>query len=303
MAYDYSAYSRRIADINQRTQRYQGLYGNTSLSRDQIQGLKGELGLAPGATYDSTGRSTSFSGDKYNNEQAAKSAYLDMQQSDAALGGALQNRINSLKHEKIAAMGEMVNDAPGPESLAAETGGYQAKTYAGPTALPEFDIARKHINDQANVVGQQQDDALQRRFAALGGLGSGSLIKQQSIATDQNENRRSDALQATNAQEAQAVAGFKKDFDQQESQKEFSSGESMKGRNMQRELYNSDSKFKDMVFRFDSNSKLSQLDMALDQQALDEKNNEYNKELNDYQQKHSGGLFGGGGFLGTGIGA
>lgn len=101
---------------------------------------------------------------------------------------------------------------------------YQAQTQ--PQALPEYDYARRKATETANTTNQSEQDALKRRFAAMGALNSGSSIKAMQIQTDAAEQRKADALEGINVQEAAA----KRAFDQQQQQMAFQSGEAAKQR-------------------------------------------------------------------------
>lgn len=193
------------------------------------------------------------------------------------------------------ALAGSIPDAPQKLGMEAAGSGYKAKTFDQP--LPEFEQARTKVNEQANQAGSAASEALKRRFAAMGALNSGAAIKSQEEATNENETRRLDALSGVNNQEAAAKRGL----EQGEADKEFQANQALVGRNMQRELYNADQDFKSKLNQFDSYSKLAQLDMGFDQQDMDKRNNDYNMELSKYQADHSGGLFGGGGFLGLGL--
>lgn len=158
-------------------------------------------------------------------------------------------------------------------------------------ASPQFSAARSRLNDQFNRASQTSQDALSRRFASLGGLNSGSAIKAMQNAREEAERQRGDQLQQLDAQEATDM-----------SQRQFAAEEATRGRNLQREQFNASQDFQSKVFSFDSQSKLAGLDLAYKSAENDRLIGEYNKALNAYQARHSGGLLGAGGILGTGIG-
>lgn len=101
---------------------------------------------------------------------------------------------------------------------------YQAKDQSAP--LPEYDYARKKVTEQANQSNQSAQDALQRRFASMGALNSGSSIKQQQLQNEQSEQQKMSALEGVNVQEAQA----RRTLMQEEQQKEYQSTEAARGR-------------------------------------------------------------------------
>jgi hypothetical protein len=262
---------------------------------------------------------------------AADAAVAQKAQTDAARKAGIQSRLDQLRGQvgqvKPSVMGmegpAQAGEYQGQRSAVGQA--YQAKKITGP--LAEYDAIRSRIGSQANQANQTAQDALARRFAAMGALNSGAAIKQQQLQSESSERSKADQLQNVDFQEAQA----RRELEQGESQKEFQSQEALKGRemaaeesyqgrkftteqrnfeaqqqvlqrNMQRELFNADSQFKADVFKFDSNSKLNSLDLAWEGQELDRENTQYNKEQNEWTRKHTGGLFGSGGFLGLGIG-
>lgn len=191
------------------------------------------------------------------------------------------------KNQTVTDLEKQLKDIPAVAPIDA----YKAKAINGP--LPEYDLARNKLNEDSNVAGQAGSEALARRFAAMGGgLNSGSFIKQNEIQNDANLNRRSEGMREIGVQEAQA----KRTLQEAENQKEYASQESSK-------QFNASQAFNDKVFRFDSSSKLGQLDLAYKSAELNAATEAYNAELNAYTAKHSGGLLGAGGILGTGIGA
>lgn len=198
---------------------------------------------------------------------------------DEARLKAIQDRIAGLQG-KLDASGT-------PKPLQAE---------APPTnaALPEYAQIRagiqNRISNQASASLGTAQNALARRFAAMGAGNSGAFIKQQQLALQNSDDQRNDALNENlgqvDFQEAQARRGMQ---------------EAATGRNFQRESFNADADFKDRVFKFDSSSKLGQLELAAVQAERDAQDSAFSKELDLYQLKHTGGLLGSGGVLGTGI--
>jgi hypothetical protein len=162
-----------------------------------------------------------------------------------------------------------------------------------------FEAARTRATQRATADLQQNQDALKRRFAALGGLNSGAAIKQQQLLQERSQQQREEAIQGIDAAEAD------RDLQQREAQtqREFTGAEAEKQRGFQREQAGIDRGFQDRMFNFDKESKLKQMDLAFKQFKLQKDESEFNKRLERYKAGHSGGLFGGGGFLGLGIGA
>jgi hypothetical protein len=183
---------------------------------------------------------------------------------------------------------------------------YKAKEFSG--ALPEFDYMRNKLNSQFSTQRDESQDALKRRFAALGGLNTGAYIKQAQLADEKLNQQKEESLGNIGFQEAQQ----RRALEREEGQKEFQSGEAFKqreygsseqdrAREFQTQLYNKDLEFKNNIAQFDARAKLRQIDSEYNAQKLAAIESQYNKELSTYQSKNSGGLFGGGGFLGLGF--
>lgn len=178
-----------------------------------------------------------------------------------------------------------------------------------PAANP-FERQREQAVQRAGATAQASGDAIKRRFAAMGGMNSGAAVKAEQIARDTANQQKEDAIAGVNAAESQDMAQKQemqanRDFQSNEAKlgRDFQSTEAQKGRDFQKGQSDIDRAFQDKVFQFDSNSKLRQLDLADKQFALGKDESEFNKRLARYEAGNKGGLFGGGGFLGLGIGA
>lgn len=178
-------------------------------------------------------------------------------------------------------------DARQVKPLGMEQGGYKANVQNNPA----YAALRQNLQSQAQRNAQMATDAVQRRFAAMGGMGGGAEIK----ATQQAHN---DANEQSNAQLAQ----MDMQLAQREGDKEFQSQEAMTARNAGREQFNASQDFQDAVFKLDAYSKLKQLDIGAEQLVSEAEDNDYTKQMNQLQYKRSGGLMGKGGFLGLGLG-
>lgn len=115
---------------------------------------------------------------------------------------------------------------------------YKAKDVSG--KLPEYDAMRSRLQQKNTAEVGQQQDAMQRRFAAQGGLNTGSAIKQAQVIADQGAQRLDDANQQVNEQEAGArralqAAEDQKAFQSQEADygRQFTAGENQAGRDFQ----------------------------------------------------------------------
>jgi len=274
----------------------QGIYGggqSVSYNVDNpYSGFSKDLGL-PGAVGNSFVHTTVTQNPNFIPQLSDVSGSPDT--------AALQRRLDSLKTpDKISLEGPYQSK---------ETA-YQAKDLSGP--LPEFNSIRTRANTQLNQAQQQSQDALDRQFAALGGGPSGAQIKQTQILGDSMAKQRDQTMQDINFQEAQQ----RRALQEEEQNKQFQSEEALKGRTFQGEQgalsrnlaanqFNSQMGSQFDQFAFDASSKISALDQSYRQANLSTLTsaleNEYNAKMNAYQAAHSGGLFGGGGFLGLGF--
>ncbi len=166
--------------------------------------------------------------------------------------------------------------------------------------LPEYEQLRsqtkRDIAEKFSRQGQESEDALQRAAARVGGTNAGAFLKQGQIQRDRMAEAQGHELKSSLApldfQEAQTRRGLNE-----------ASKESLRARNFQREALNIDNEFKQKAYLFDSQSKLAQLDLAWRGFEEEQAANDVNAGLGAYQAQRSGGLLGGGGLLGTGIGA
>jgi hypothetical protein len=167
---------------------------------------------------------------------------------------------------------------------------------------PRFQVMRERVGQEIGAQAQQNQDALKRRFAALGGLNTGSAIKAQQSAQQQGNEMRSRAMREIDAQEADQDFQRQEARDVMKAQQDFQAGEAGKQRDFQASQGGLDRAFQERVFAFDSASKLRQLDLAERDFRLREDESEFNKRMAKWQASNSGGFFGAGGFLGLGIG-
>lgn len=198
---------------------------------------------------------------------------------------------------------------------------YQAKDMSN-TALPQYDAMRARLNSQYSQQQSQAQDSLDRQFAAMGGgPGNGAQAKQtENLATGIAQQKGND-LMGINAQEGQTRTALQ----QQEEQKAFESGEQQKGyafqagqadlgrqfqanelqaqQGMQAQEFNQQMGMQQNQFNFDANAKIAGLNQAYQQSQSDAAIQAFNAQMEQYKQRHSGGLLGAGGFLGSGIGA
>lgn len=137
-----------------------------------------------------------------------------------------------------------------------------------PNALPEFEQLRQQQRQKFLAQKQDANDAISRRFAAMGNLNSGAAIKTQQITNQQIDEQANQADQAIGFQQAQQ----RTQLNEAQKGRDFQSAEAQKARDQ-------DLSFKDKVFAFEKDSKLKQLDLAERQFALDKDAQEFEKRL------------------------
>lgn len=170
------------------------------------------------------------------------------------------------------------------EAMKPEAFNYKRRDNSGP--LAEFDYNRNKLGEQFNTQQQAGGEAISRRFAALGNMGSGSAIKAQQIHNQNTAKARGDAFAGLGAEESKA----RRSLDETENQREFQVG-----------MQNNQTANQFQQFKAGEGSKLSALDLQHRQMEQQRRQDAYQNDLNQYKQKNSGGLLGGGGFLGTGL--
>lgn len=212
-------------------------------------------------------------------------------------------------------LSDAVSKMPEYSPISAQPYQYQGGSYTAKDmskeALPQYDAIRSRINTQFNGQQQQGQEALDRQFAAMGGgPGNGAQLKQTENLATGIAQAKGNALLGLDAEEANARSALT----QREKDKEFQSGEASRGygfqaglegsrQGMQAGMFNKQMQMNQDQFKVGTMKDIAGLNTAWDQAMAESNNNEFNKILAIRQSKHSGGLLGGGGFLGTGIGA
>lgn len=139
--------------------------------------------------------------------------------------------------------------------------------------LPEYDALRRRLKGQFQQKAQESQDALQRRYAANGMIGSGAYGKEQQLQTDQSTRDEVDATaqldfaqanelqrrkemaegRAYQTSEREATQGFAKG--EREAGQGFARGEREAGQIFSKDLFDRDMQFKqtaqglDEIFR------------------------------------------------------
>ncbi len=191
------------------------------------------------------------------------------------------------KQGMLDAFQRKIDEGPAPKAMTRETAPTQLGEVAG------FDAMRRRTEQRATADTQTGVDALTRRLAAAGVLNSGAGIKALKQAQDQGAQAKQDAVQGVEFQGNQAL--------RQEQ-------EAVKQRNFVRDQADAEAAFQDKVFRADQSSRIFQLGQNLDSLSLQklqlnlaQEESRFNQKMAEWEKQHTGGLFGGGGFLGLGI--
>lgn len=148
--------------------------------------------------------------------------------------------------------------------------------------LPEYDQLRQNTDNTLNAQKQQSDDAMKRRFAAMGGLNSGSYIKQQQNSDNDMAGQKENAMNQIGFQEAGEAQRRKEVTQGQQFQtgerlgsQEFAGSESALGRAQQQS-------------QFGQSFGLQSKAQTLAEKAQEDQNTYQNKAL---QQEENANLF------------
>lgn len=139
----------------------------------------------------------------------------------------------------------------------------------------DYEIARKKIQQRGEVDRGRAQDTLQRQYARLGGLSSGSYIKQNQLVDQEVDEKIGDQRQEITALEL----AERRKAGQGDVEREFAAGEAEKQRGFQREQSTQDLGFREKLFSFDKETKLRQLDLAQRELDNDARTTEFNKMI------------------------
>ncbi len=185
----------------------------------------------------------------------------------------------------------------GPTSISAPTNSYQAQDEST-VDLPQYDAMRTRLNTQYSQNQGQAQDAIDRQFAAMGGgPGNGAQLKQTENLAQNTEAQKSQDLEGINAQEAST----RQQMQQQQNQEAFQSGESTRQMQFGASEFNTQAQQQAQAQQFGEFGQVAGLNTSWDEAQQQAANDAYNQSLSQFQAQHTGGLLGGGGFLGLGI--
>lgn len=164
-----------------------------------------------------------------------------------------------------------------------------------------YDVARNRANQRATASGQQGLEAIQRRYAAMGNLNSGAAIRTEQLQNQNNEAQKEDSLRSIDAQELSENTGRNYQANQQELARGFQANEAQKARDLQSNQFGQRMTFEQSQAKQAQENYLKDYELKKQQMSEDAQSNAFNKDLANYQKGHTGGFFGGGGFLGLGF--
>lgn len=185
---------------------------------------------------------------------------------------------------------------------------YPNNGFGGDNLGQRFRLAREQAKRDAQQGGQQQVEALQRRFASLGSTGSGQAVKLEQQARQQalgqqaanvrqidvaelgERARQNEILQGQEFQSGEAAKQrdfaasenlLNRKFQAEEARlgREYATAEAEKARTFQRELFDVTQAFKERQFSQSNSQFAQQMDIAAKQLNLDEVNSAFNRRL------------------------
>lgn len=161
------------------------------------------------------------------------------------------------------------------------------------TSLPQYDFLRKQASQESNKQRQMGQEALNRRFAALGGVGSGAQIKTEQNLQSELAKQAQGAQNQISFQEQQQIHQEDLAKQEREAQQAFISGESEKAREFQKlesgkqrsfqeKLANMENDYREKVFAMEygpNGIKFQQLNQAWAGLQMEYDAQEFNKAL------------------------
>lgn len=165
-----------------------------------------------------------------------------------------------------------------------------------------YDQQKNQVKQRATAEGQAGNDAMLRRFTAMGGgANSGAFIKQSQIQNEALNKQQEDAVAGIDANQAHEKETQDFAQNQADQQRRFQSGEADKERAHQSGQFDQSLGFQKEQATVQNANKKRELDLQASQQELDKATTAFNVDMAKWQQKNSGGFFGSGGFLGLGF--
>lgn len=183
---------------------------------------------------------------------------------------------------------------------------YDPNNPTGSAGSP-YDVLRSRARQQSDANRGQSLEALQRRYAAMGNLNSGSAIKQEQELNRQSGEDLENQLGNINLQEQEGAnqRNFQRSMmnEQLSKQQEFQGKQNELARQFQGTQNEAERSLREKLANLENTARMRQLDLEFQNSDLERQAMYFNQDMQNWQKVHSGGLLGGGGFLGTGFGA
>lgn len=142
-------------------------------------------------------------------------------------------------------------------------------------AARRFQLQRDRMSQDLNKSRQGTFDALQRRFASMGGGASGARLKIEQQASEASDRQMRDAMSEIDSAEELAQAERDAASVDREANVALQQGQL----DQQRNLAQADQNFRTKVFSFERGSKLHELDLAERQQKIDQVTTKFNSQI------------------------
>ena len=155
-----------------------------------------------------------------------------------------------------------------------------------------FDQKRQQQIGSVNAAEQEQQDALQRRFTAMGAANTGAAISAQQKQGEASAAQRRQVENDITGQQMQLNEGdVNRQFQTEEAQKgrEFSGREAQLGREFSKGMSEQDLAFKKQLYDTEQQNKLKQMDLAERQFALDKDAQAFNQRMAEIAASDQGG--------------
>lgn len=178
---------------------------------------------------------------------------------------------------------------------------YDPQNPTGSTGSP-YDTLRSRAVQQNSVQRNQGLEALQRRYAAMGNLNSGSNIEQINNLNRQSGEDLQNELGQINLGEQEGANQRNFQREMQQGGQAFQAKQADIQRQFQGEQAGLQRGLQEKLANMENATKARQLDLEFQNSDLERQAMLFNQDMAGWQREHSGGLLGGGGFLGTGLG-
>lgn len=154
-------------------------------------------------------------------------------------------------------------------------------------SLPEYQLLRDKADQRARVKGQEATSAIDRRFAAMGGLQSGAAIKTAEKARHAVEGEAAERLGQIDV----AETAEKRRMTEIQEGREFASSEAEKQRAIQAGQFEAQMGQSGLELGQQGKLKLAALEIAQNELRLNSEIAEFNKGISEAEANRPSGLF------------